>query len=33
MIAERKLGWAYEDGSLGVAINNETALMWLHEAA
>ena len=31
-IAQRRLGWAYEDGDLGGVINNETALVWLHEA-
>ena len=31
--AQRRLGWAYEDGDLGVVINFATAFMWLHEAA
>ena len=32
-IAQRTLGWSCRFGDLGVVINNETALMWLHEAA
>ena len=32
-IAQRILGWAYQDGDLGVAINYETTRMWLHKAA
>ena len=32
-LAQRRLRWACQFGGLGVAINNETALMWLHKAA
>ena len=31
--AQRRLGWAYMNGEIGVAANNETAFMWLHMVA
>ena len=32
-LAQRKLGWAYDDGVYGLKIDMEMALMWLHKAA